>query len=446
MLRSAADVIQPVPGEVGRPARWVWAVAVLAVCHAAAVATFQILNILVEPIKASLHVSDTQYSLMQGLAVAIFASLLGIPAARVADRGNRRLVVLVGVVTWSAASVAGAAAQSSSQLFAARMLVGLGEAFLYPAALSMIADLAPPHRLATAVGAFGCGGPVGTALALIGGGWLVRNQGRIAGDFPWVAGEVWRTAFLLCGAFGAGAAALLLSVSEPGHPRIAESSDSYLGATVSHVRQHWKVFAGVSGAMLALSYCVFATSSWSPTMLVRVHGMTYASVAPITGLAALIGGALGAWVSGIATDRIAASGHRDAALQVAMAVAALILLTTLGAVLLPSAGWAAMSLCITYALLGVPTVLGGTALQQISPPAIRAQVMAVQVLLVNLIALSLGPFTVAALTDYFFRRPGAVGYALLWTNGLGASAAIAAILACRRLFSEQRRRESPELS
>jgi len=129
-----------------------------------------------------------------------------------------------------------------------------------------------------------------------------------------------------------------------------------------------------------------------------------------------------------------------------MAVAALILLTTLGAVLLPSAGWAAMSLCITYALLGVPTVLGGTALQQISPPAIRAQVMAVQVLLVNLIALSLGPFTVAALTDYFFRRPGAVGYALLWTNGLGASAAIAAILACRRLFSEQRRRESPELS
>ena len=188
-------MIQPVPGEVGRPARWVWAVAVLAVCHAAAVATFQILNILVEPIKASLHVSDTQYSLMQGLAVAIFASLLGIPAARVADRGNRRLVVLVGVVTWSAASVAGAAAQSSSQLFAARMLVGLGEAFLYPAALSMIADLAPPNRLATAAGVFGSGGPVGTALALVGGGWLVRNQGRLAGDFPWLAGEV----ILRCG-------------------------------------------------------------------------------------------------------------------------------------------------------------------------------------------------------------------------------------------------------
>src|SRR5204863_2720888 len=438
MLRSAADVIEPVHGEVGRAARWVWAVAVLAVCHAAAVATFQILNILVEPIKASLHVSDTQYSLMQGLAVAIFASLLGIPAARVADRGNRRLVVLVGVVTWSAASVAGAAAQSSSQLFAARMLVGLGEAFLYPAALSMIADLAPPHRLATAVGAFGCGGPVGTALALIGGGWLVRNQGRIAGDFPWVAGEVWRTAFLLCGAFGAGAAALLLSISEPGHRRISESFDSYLGATVSHVRRHWKIFAGVSGAMLALSYCVFATSSWSPTMLVRVHGMSYATAGPVTGVAALVGGALGAGVVVVITDRVEGNGHRDAALRVSMGIAVLFMTTMAGAVLTPWAEGAALLVCATYSLLGMPTVVGGTALQQISPPEIRAQVMAIQVLLVNLLALSLGPFTVAALTEYVFHRPASVGYALAWTDGAGALAGIVAFSASRRAFRKQR--------
>jgi len=438
-MRTAPDVIEPAHGEVSRPARWVWAVAVLALCHATAVATFQILNILVEPIKAALHVTDTQFSLMQGLAVAIFASLLGIPAALVADHGSRRLVVLVGVVIWSAATVACGTAQSFSQLFAARMLVGVGEAFLYPAALSMIADVAPPNRLSTAIGAFGCGGPIGTALALIGGGWLVRNQGSVAWDIPWAASELWRAAFLICGASGAVAAGLLLTISEPRHRRVSESFEKYLGATVLHVRRHWKVFAGVSGAMLALSYCVFATSSWSPTTLVRVHGMTYANVAPIIGLAALFGGALGAWVAGLVTDKIEASGHRDGALQVAMAVSALILITTVAAVLTPSPEGAAMFLCITYSLLGMPTVLGGTALQQISPPAIRAQVMAVQVLLVNLIALSLGPLTVAALTDHVFGRPAAVGYALMWTNGLGALVAIGAILACRRRFSEQRR-------
>src|ERR1700729_147059 len=68
--------------------RWIWPVLILAFCHAEAIASFQILNILVEPIKAALAVSDTQYSLMQGFAVAVFASLLGIPAAIIADRGN----------------------------------------------------------------------------------------------------------------------------------------------------------------------------------------------------------------------------------------------------------------------------------------------------------------------------------------------------------------------
>jgi MFS family permease len=401
----------------------------LAFCHAAAVASFQILNVLVEPIKAALGVTDTQYSLMQGFAVAVFASVLGIPAAIAADRGNRLRVVMVGVVTWSAATVACGVAHSPSQLFAARMLVGVGEVFLYPAALSMIADMAPPARLSSAIGAFGCGGPIGTALALIGGGWLVRHQ-------DWIAG--WRTAFLICGAFGALAAGLLLTVSEPRYRRAQGGIEKSLTATVLHLRRHWATFAGVGGGMLALSFCVFATSSWAPTMLVRVHGMSYASAGPITGIAALLGGVLGAWAAGILTDRIEANGHRDAALQVAIAVSTLLLITVVASVLSHSPGWAATSLCVTYSLLGMPTVLGGTALQQISPPAIRAQVMAIQVLLVNLLALSLGPLTVAALTDHVFGWPASVGYALAWTDGAGALAAIVAFLVSRRRFSAQR--------
>src|SRR5205814_4367261 len=129
------------------------------------------------------------------------------------------------------------------------------------------------------------------------------------------------------------------SVPEPGRRRVAPSAAATpgiarnLAATLLHLRRHWQLFAGVSGGMLALSYCVFATSSWSPTMLVRVHGMSYATAGSVTGVAALIGGALGAGVVGVTTDRVEGDGHRDAALRVSMAVAALILLTTLGAVL-----------------------------------------------------------------------------------------------------------------
>ncbi|HET9389353.1 MAG TPA: hypothetical protein VFO44_06875, partial [Steroidobacteraceae bacterium] len=126
------------------------------------------------------------------------------------------------------------------------------------------------------------------------------------------------------------------------------------------------------------------------------------------------------------------------ALRVALAVSVLIALTMAVAVLTPSPVWAAIALGVTYSLLGVPTVLGGTALQQISPPAIRAQIMAIQVVLVNLVALSLGPLTVAALTDHVFGGPAAVGYGLICADSIGAVAAIAAILACRGRFAGER--------
>ncbi len=168
--------------------------------------------------------------------------------------------------------------------------------------------------------------------------------------------------------------------------------------------------------------------------------MSYAHAGEITGFAALLGGAVGAWAVGYVTDKFETSERRDAPLRVAMAVSVLLMLTIVAAVLIHSPWYAALFLCISYSLLGMPTVLGATALQQISPPEIRAQVMAIQVLLVNLLALSLGPLVVASLTDYVFGRPASVGYALAWTDGGGALLAVVAFLACRRRFSEDRYR------
>lgn len=419
---------------IAAPPRWIWIVLVLAVCHAAAVASFQILSVLVEPIKAALGVSDVQYSLMQGVAIAIFASLLGIPAASVADRGNRRLVVLVGVIAWSAATLAAASVQSFTELFAARMVVGLGEVFLYPSALSMIADVAPSGRLSSAIGAFGCGGPIGAALALIGGGWLVHHREPLVSFLPGL--PAWRAAFLLCGALGALAAALLLTVSEPRHRESGQRAG--IGVTLRYMGGRWKLFAGVSGGMLALSFCVFATASWSPAMLVRGDGMNYGGAGAITGSAALIGGVVGAWTCGLLSDWVESRGRKDAVLQVSVAVSICFLLSIAGAVIATSLRWTATFVWLSYALLGMPTVLGGTALQQISPPPMRAQVMALQVLLVNLLALSLGPLTVAWLADDVFSNPQSIGSALALTVGAGTIVAGLAFLLCRHRFRSER--------
>ncbi|HVO45651.1 MAG TPA: MFS transporter [Steroidobacteraceae bacterium] len=435
---DTVEIVSPASSRAPRALTWIWAVVVLAICHASAVATFQILNVLVGPIKAALALSDTQYSLTQGFAVAVFAAALGIPAARVADRGHRRFIVLVGAVIWSVATLACAFAHGFLELFAARMAVGLGEAFLYPAALSMIADVAPRERLSTAIGLFGCGGPIGTGIAMIGGGWLLQIPPGARGDALWPVGESWRAGFVMCGSLSALAVCLLLSVAEPERRAAAARSAKNFRATVCYVSRHWQVFAGVSGAMLALSYCVFAISSWSLTMLVRTQGLTYSEVAPIAGFAAVIGGVAGAAITGTVTDRLERKGYRDASLRVAVVVAALMIVLTMIPVLGVSSGWAVLSVAGAYCILGVPTVLGGTALQQISPPVIRAQVMAVQVLLVNLLALSLGPLTVALLTEKVFRRPEAIGYALVCSVCCGAVAAVVAVLACRHRFPASR--------
>lgn len=416
--------------------RWIWIVLVLAVCHAAVVASFQILSILVGPIRSALSLTDVQYSLAQGLAVAIFASLLGIPAATVSDRGNRRLVVLVGVVTLSASTLACAFVRGFGEFFVARMLVGLGEAFFYPSAMSMIADVTPAHRLSTALGVFGCGGPIGAATALMGGGWLVRNGDRLTALLPALAG--WRIAFVLYGAFGCIAAALLLTVAEPEHRVAGEQVRAGIAATLGYMGRYWKLFAGVIGGMITLSFCVFATASWAPAMLVRSHGMSYGTAGALTGSAALVAGVLGAWSCGMLSDRIERLGCSDAVLRVSVGISLLFLVAIPAAVLAGSPTWIVVFVWLSYALLGMPTVVGGTALQQISPPPMRAQVMAIQVLLVNFLALSLGPLTVAALADDGFGNAHALGTALAVVVSVGSVVAGVSFLLVRKRFCRHR--------
>ena len=94
----------------------------------------QVLAVLLEPIKQDLGVSDTAMGFLSGLAFALFYTTAGVPIARWADRGNRRDVIVFGVIVWSAMTALCGLARNFSQLAAARVGVGIGEAALNPAA------------------------------------------------------------------------------------------------------------------------------------------------------------------------------------------------------------------------------------------------------------------------------------------------------------------------
>ena len=125
-----------------RPAYAWYTVAVLLLAYTLSFIDRMILTLLVAPIRAALDISDTQVSLLIGLAFALFYTLLGLPIAWIADRWNRRNLILIGVALWSAMTAGCGFAGSYATLFLARMGVGVGEAALSPAASAWLASRA----------------------------------------------------------------------------------------------------------------------------------------------------------------------------------------------------------------------------------------------------------------------------------------------------------------
>ncbi|QGZ93650.1 MFS transporter [Terricaulis silvestris] len=421
------------PSAVRRNAGWIWVIAALALCHAHAIASLHVVNILVDPIKASLSISDTQFSLLQGAAVAILAGVLGLPMARIADGGRRRTVILAGLLVWSAGSLLSAFAQDFASMFAARAMVGVGEIVLFPAALSWIYDAAPPKRIAAAIGAFGAGGPLGAAAALAGGGWLVAHAEDVGRVAPWLANfESWRVAFLALAFLGVVAAAALALA--PGDRSGAGAGRAASTGLAQELWRDWRAYAGVSGGFIMFSIAVLAINAWAPTYLIRVRGLDAEAAGGLVGAVAISGAVAGAWLAGIAADALRVRGRSDAAILLAIGFVGLLAVSALGLVVVVPLGLATVFLFAAYALMATPTVLGGFALQQISPPAMRAQIMALHVLLVNVIALTAGPAGVALTTDYVFGAPAAVGQSLALVVTIAAALAIATFVVTKRAF------------
>ena len=158
---------QPKNIEVGTSLSSWYGLAILFIAYTVSFVDRTILSLLVEPIKADLYLSDTQISLLHGLAFAIFYTFLGIPIARLADQRSRKLIITTGICVWIIMTAACGLAGRFSTLFLARVGVGVGEAALSPAAYSMISDMFPKNKLGLALSLYSSGVYVGAGLAFI---------------------------------------------------------------------------------------------------------------------------------------------------------------------------------------------------------------------------------------------------------------------------------------
>ena len=354
----------------------------------------QLLSILAKPIQDDLGISDGQLGRLGGLYFALFYCILGVPVAWLADRSNRVRVLTVACALWSAATIACGLSHSYGQLAAARMSVGIGEAGGVPPSYSIISGYFAADRRGGALGLFNLGPPIGQALG-------VAFGAKIAAAYDW------RLAFILLGAAGLIAAAMVWGfVREPGRrelpaqPAAVAAADGATGFVAT-----LRMFAArpalllVSLAAGATQFVTYATLGFTTLFLMREKGMTLDQIAIWYALVLAVGVSSGIYLSGWLIDRF---GPRDPSVYGRLPAIALALAVPFFIGFVAAPNWP-----LAMAFLIVPTFLNYfyltpavTLVQNAVAPNQRTLAGAVLLLIMNLIGLGLGPTWLGAMSDW----------------------------------------------
>jgi MFS family permease len=403
----------------------------------------QILAFLVTPLKHDLLLSDTQIGLLQGLAFALFYSVLGIPFGLAADRVNRRNLIAAGVIAWSLMTSLGSVARTFGALAFARVGVGIGEATLSPAAFSTIADYFPKERLSLALSVYSMGVQVGAGLALIVGGLIVQAVMHMSPVHVPLFGtlEPWRLAFLIVAAPGVFVAALLLTVREPPRRLLARSGveggpNGGMRAALRELRTRWQSAVGISIILATQAMSNYAFGSWSPAFFERLHHWPKSRSGLVLGMLTIVCGCVGLVFGGRLSDRWLRAGSPEAPLRVGLVGLVGVAVTLIPAMLSPSEGVTVALLVPAVFFLALPIGCSYASIQMIFPNEVRGTVSAVMLLVLNLLGLTLGTLLPGLLDDRLFHDEGMLGASIAITAGV---ASVAGSIAALLTFAHYRR-------
>lgn len=361
----------------------------------------QILVILLDAVKRDFGVSDAAMGMLTGTTFSVFYVLGSLPLARLADGGVRRNVLAWALAAWSAMTAVCGLAQSYLQLALARASVAASESAAMPISHSMLTDLYPPARRATVFGILMAAGAGGIAAGLYLGGWINQHYG-------------WRMTFFVVGLPGIALALLLrFTVAEPAR----QAEGEIQGSAWQLVKDPFFAFLMVLASLGGVA--VYATLTWSPALLVRVHHLQTAEIGWKLGVATGLGTALGHLATGYLADKLA---ERNVWWYARVAS-----LGSLGAIPFGLAFLFVenVSLCVlslsmlTFLLCAWYTPTYALALRMASNRT-RARASALITASMVLIGLGLGPLAIGTLNDHLAATFGAssVRYSMLAILGV----------------------------
>jgi len=365
-----------------------------------------LIGLLLQPIQADLHLSDTQLGFLTGIAFGLFYATLGLPIARLADRGNRVTITSLAIGLWGLTVMGCVFVTNFTQLVLARVAAAVGESGCMPPTYSLVGDYFPtPAQRVRAMAVYWLANPLAGLISFIAGGRLNELYG-------------WRATFFIMGIPALLVAMLVkLTVRDP---RVALPSGAVQSEAVpmlsDAVRWCWyQPSARHLGAGIVLLFTMgLGLAPWYAAFMIRSHGMGTAELGVWLGVIAGVCATSGTLVGGYAAARWYADDERR---QMRLAAIVTATLVPCYAVFLLVPGKRAALFALGPLLFMFSALLGPVfaLLQQRVPDRMRATALALVMLLANLIGMGLGPQMVGIMSDHLRETVGSdsLRYAML---------------------------------
>jgi predicted MFS family arabinose efflux permease len=353
----------------------------------------QILGAVGETVREELRLSDTALGFL-GTAFTLLYAVVGVPLGRLTDKSTRTWILSAGVAVWSLFTAASGIAQNYSQLFLARLGVGIGEAACAPAATSLIGDLFPANKRAKALSIFMMGLPMGIALSFAVSSWVTHRYG-------------WRPAFYFAGIPGLICAGLALMLREPmrgGSETHAVSGQKRAGSPyllVLSIPTMWWLIA--SGALH--NFNMYAIGSFLSPFLQRVHKLDGFNAGIISMIAYGLSGVPGLLIGGMLGDSIMKrrSNGRLLVAGIALLISVPLIYFALGMPVGATTGFTILMFAGCASMYVYYSTVYST-IQDVIEPSLRGTAMALYFFAMYVLGASLGPVGMGALSNYFTKN------------------------------------------
>lgn len=414
------------------PSRQAWyLVFALTVCNIIATVDRMAMTVLVTPMQQSLGLSDTDTGLIGGLVLGLFYALAGLPIAHYGDRLNRRNLICIALVLWSAMTALCGLAVGFWSLFLARVAVAVFDAALSPSGTAMLADAFPANALSRPLSVFAVGSSLGNTLAaVLTKVFLALSPAVFAGvmwnDQPL---EPWRGVFFGLALLGAIPLLLLLAAREP--PRRAASTNTAflpeMLVFLRHIASQWRSYLPCYLGYTLMVLPLVCVAFWTPTAYERLYAVPSPQAGMWMGIGYILFGITGTLGGGWLADRWDRRGRTDGKLRVLLVAALGLAPFAVAGQFMPTM-WTALP-CLWAAMFFAGMGLGpiSAAVQVMTPAALRARAAAVLYLVVNLVAFAGIPLT-GLVTDHVFGDPNRVNFSLAAITVVFEGLAVALVL------------------